>query len=97
MSKTIEYIFLKYSGEHDLGPGQSGPMMSHTKHTLAHQLPALSYDREYRNPTYRRNNLLTQAVRSCLNQCNISPKDYEIVVVDNFKTIVIRVVTQRMG
>jgi succinoglycan biosynthesis protein ExoM len=34
-------------------------------------------------PTFRRNNLLAQAVRSCLNQCNIASKDYEIVVVDN--------------
>ena len=34
-------------------------------------------------PTYRRNKLLMQAVRSCLSQVNISPKDYEIIVVDN--------------
>ena len=34
-------------------------------------------------PTYRRTKLLAQAVNSCLNQQNIRPEDYEIVVVDN--------------
>lgn len=34
-------------------------------------------------PTYRRNSLLTKAVNSCLNQVNIRPEDYEIVIVDN--------------
>src|ERR1044071_8122277 len=34
-------------------------------------------------PTYRRNDLLAQAVRSCFNQRNIAPEDYEVVIVDN--------------
>lgn len=34
-------------------------------------------------PTYRRNGLLMQAVKSCRNQRNIDPADYEIVVIDN--------------
>ena len=34
-------------------------------------------------PTYRRPSLLAQAVRSCLNQNNVDPSDYEIVIVDN--------------
>lgn len=34
-------------------------------------------------PTYQRGSLLTGAVRSCLDQSNIDPNDYEIVVVDN--------------
>jgi succinoglycan biosynthesis protein ExoM len=34
-------------------------------------------------PTYRRNDLLAKAVHSCLNQVNIRPGDYEIVIVDN--------------
>jgi succinoglycan biosynthesis protein ExoM len=34
-------------------------------------------------PTYRRPDLLTQAVRSCLCQSNVDPINYEIVIVDN--------------